>query len=433
MVIGSNTCLTVESDSRCPVPEHWISTDMSTEAYAGYPPEMNSGRWEAGTGPETWMTAATAWTEFAGIVATATASLMGEIAMMTGATLTGETSVAMLASSIPFIGWLGTCEAVALTQAMACSIVAEAWATATAGIIPLPVVTQNRITEAALQATNVFGVNTPAIGELDREYGQFWTQDGESMMTYDQAVVLATSPKMVTPPPPLGNTASSAGQFASQAGEVASNAAQSASQMSDVGSSMQDMASTSGSSSNPMEMLQTFASPAQSLISSVQGAANPQSLLSPFQQLSSPVQQMLGQFLGGPQMGGGLNGAFGSGLNSSTTGGVPLNFGSNGSTMGGGGLSGGFGGGGAPLGTLNGSSEKVKPIQNLSGVPGPTLGSGNQANANNGRMGGGAGPMGGHGGGNQSHTRKSETITAAHVDESIYERSDTDTERAMFR
>lgn len=405
---------------------------MATETWSGYPPEVNSGRWEAGTGPETWMAASAVWTDFAGIVLTATGALMGEIAMMTGSTLTGTTSVAMLASSVPFIGWLASMEALALAQAMACATVSGAWSTATAGIIPLPVVTQNRITEANLQATNFFGVNSAAIAEMNREYGQFWTQDGSSMMNYDQAVVLATTPKMAPPPPPLSNMGS-ASQLAPQAAQTAANAAQNASKMSDVGSEMQNLADSGAQSGDPMSMMSSMMSPMQSVMSSAQGALNPQSLMQPAQSLMQPLQSMLGQFMTGPQMGGGLNGNFGSGLNLSNTGGVPLGGSTMGGGMGGGGMGGSMGGG-APLGTLNSSSSTVKPISNLSGVPAPTMGSGNQAQNGGMRGGGGAGPMGGMGGGNQQgSSRKSEVITAAHVDNNIYNQVDPAREKAMFR
>lgn len=404
---------------------------MATEMWSGYPPEVNSGRWEAGTGPETWMAASAIWTEFAGIVMTATASLIGEIAMMTGSTLSGSTSVAMMASSVPFVGWLASMEALALTQAAACATVAAAWSTATAGIIPLPVVTQNRITEAALQASNFFGVNTPAIAELNRQYGQFWTQDAMSMMNYDQAVVLATTPKMAPPPPPLSSMTGAA-ELPAQAAQTAANAAQNASKMSEVGQGMQELIGQGAQSGDMSSMMSSMMGPMQSMM----GAANPSQLGQGMQSMMGPMQSMMGQFMSGPQMGGGLNGQFGSSGAFTSTGGVPLGMGSGaGAGMGaGGGGMGMGGGGGAPLGTLNSASQNVKPISNLSGVPAPTMGSGNQASNSRMMGGGGMGPMGGMGAGSgQQSSRKSDTILAAHVDNSVYDQVDPRQERAMFR
>lgn len=386
---------------------------MATETWSGYPPEVNSGRWEAGTGPETWLAASAVWTSFAEIVATATASLMGEIATMTGSTLTGMTSVSMLTSSVPFFGWLAHMEATALMHSVACATVAESWGTCTAGIIPLPVVNQNRITEASLVASNIFGQNSPAIAELDREYGQFWAQDGASMMSYDSAVTVATMPKFVSPPPPLANLAGGASQLADNAAQTAAQAGQSASslgsEMSSIGETSSQAASQSSSSMGEMSSL--MQAPAQA-VSSLGQAANPSSLMQPAQSLMQPFQSLLGQFMNGPQMGGGLGDAF-SGASLGATGGVPFSS-SLGAGGGGGGIGmGGGAGGGMIGGNLGSTSERtIKPVTNLSGVP--PMGSGGKLAATNAAMGGGGmGGMGGARGGGSESTRKSDTIIAA--------------------
>lgn len=395
-----------------------------TEPWGGYPPEVNSGRWELGTGPETWVAASAVWTSFAEIVATATASLMGEIATMTGATLTGMTSVSMLASSVPFFGWLAHMESTALMHSLACATVAQAWGQCTAGIIPLPVVNQNRITEAALQATNIFGQNSPAIAEMDREYAQFWTQDGASMMDYDAAVSLATVPKMVMPPPPLANLAGGADQLADSAAQVATQAGQSASSM---GSEMGDLSDAGSQAGGQMGQMSSMMEAPMQAVSSMGQMANPQSLMQPAQSLMQPLQSMLGQFMSGPQMGGGLGDAFqGAGVGS--TGGVPL------SSMGGGaGMGGGMGAGGAAMGNLSSASEKViKPVTNLSGVP--PMGSGGKLGATQaGMSGGGMGGMGGMSGvGRGETTRKTEGIVAAHQEAPHFDAAEAREERKLF-
>lgn len=405
---------------------------MATEAWSGYPPEVNSGRWEAGTGPASWEAATAVWTEFAGLVLAAAQGLMAEIAMLTGVTLTGMTSVAMMASSVPFFAWLATMEAHALMQAMACQIVATAWATATSGIIPLPVVNQNRITEAHAEATNFFGINTPLIGELNREYGQFWTQDGASMMTYDEAVMTATMPKMAPPPPPLSSLGS-AGKMVESAAQVGQQAAQSASQMASQSQSFADAAAQQGSSAggDMSSMMQMPMQMGSQMGSQLGGQF--QSLTQPLQSMMSPLQSLLGQFSNGPQFGQGLDGAFAPASLGTSTGGLPLSGG--GAGLGGGGIGGGMGGGmgGGPMGNLAGHGDKVKATSNLSGVPGPSLGSGNKVSG----VSNGMGPMGGGGmggagaGANQGGSRKSETILAANV-EDLYGKTDRRAEARMF-
>lgn len=400
---------------------------MATEAWAGYPPEVNSGRWEAGTGPASWEAAAMVWSEFAMLVLAATTGLMSEIAMLTGVTITGMTSVAMMASSVPFFGWLAAMEAHALMQAMACQIVAAAWATATTGIVPLPVVNQNRISEGIAQATNVFGVNTGLIGELNREYGQFWTQDGESMMTYDEAVNTATTPKMAPPPPAIADLGQGAAKSMEAAASAAQNSAQNAASMAEQSQGLADAAGQQGSQAGsgmesmmqmPMQMAQQMGSQFQSLGQ-------------PLQQLSQPLQQLLGQFSNGPQFGQGLDGAFAPASLGAGQGGLPLSSTSGGGMgMGGGGGGMGMGGGGGPMGNLQGQGSKVSTSPNLSGVPGPSLGSGNKMSNAMGPMGGG-GAGAGAGAGGSGTSRKSDTIFAANVEE-LYGQTDRNEERRMF-
>lgn len=398
---------------------------MSTDMWSGYPPEVNSGRWEAGTGPESWAAAAGVWTQFAGIVAAATGALAAEIAALTGTTLIGETSVGVALSSVPFYGWLMSLEAIAIEHAVACATVAEAWGMTTTGIIPLPVVNENRISEATAEATNAFGQNTPLIAELNREYAQFWTEDATSMLNYDNAVVLATAPKMVPPPPPLTNLGMASQGLMSQASRVAQAGAQTASRMSSATDGLSQATQGGGS-----QMMSSMMGPMQSVMQSATQA--PQQMMKPLQSLSQPLQSMLGQFMKGPQMGGGLGSAF-SATSLGSTGGLPM---STSSGFGGGGMGMGGGGGGiGNIGHLAGSSEKVaRPIGNLSGVPAPTLGGGGQVSAaNNAMTGGGGGGMGGAGGaGSQSQQRKSEDILAAETGHAFYEVINVDDEKKRF-
>ena len=403
---------------------------MPTETWSGYPPEMNSGRWEAGTGPASWEAAALLWTDFAAIVMAAATELVTTIGMLTGVTITGLSSVAMMSSSVPFFGWLATMEAHALLQAAACQTVALAWATATTGIIPLPVVTQNRITEAHAEATNFFGVNTPLIGELNREYAQFWTQDGAYMMTYDEAVSLATKPKMAPPPPPLSSAAKAAGDAAQGLAEVGANTAQNASKLGDTASQFSDAASQTGSSaSDPMSSMMGMASQTGG-----QMGGQFQSLTQPLQSLTQPLQSMLGQFSGGPQFGQGLDGAFSPSSLGAATGGLPLSSGMSGGGAGmgggGGGMGGAMGGGGA-MGSMNGSGSKLSSSSTLSGVPGPSMGAGSKMGGNGMMGGGGMGGAGAGGAGGQGSSKKAETILAANVEE-LYGRTDRRSEARMF-
>jgi PPE-repeat protein len=75
------------------------------ETWIGYPPELNATRFEMGTGPGSWEDASAIWTELGALVTTSLGTISANIAMMTGVSLQGLTSVAMAGSSVPFLTW----------------------------------------------------------------------------------------------------------------------------------------------------------------------------------------------------------------------------------------------------------------------------------------------------------------------------------------
>jgi PPE-repeat protein len=377
------------------------------ETWIGYPPELNATRFEMGTGPGSWEDASAIWTELGALVTTSLGTISANIAMMTGVSLQGLTSVAMAGSSVPFLTWLMEMGGLAAVNALACATVGAAWATTTAGMIPSPVVLANRVAEMNAEATNFFGINTPIIIELNREYGQFWTQNGGTMMTYDQAVALATTPKFA-PPPPILSSGTGASQMMDSAMQVGEQAAQAGQQAAQIGQQAaqqtgQQAGQQAGQSSSGMEQLP--------------------------QQVGSQLQQVMQSFMQQPGMGTGLDGAFTPALASAGSG-LPL--GGSGLGAGGGMGAGGFGGGGfgsGPLGTLSGNNAKVVNASNSTGVPAP-IGSGSKATTS------GTGPMGGapmHGAGRngEGSRGKHETIIAADQ-ESVYEEMSIEEERRLF-
>ena len=402
-----------------------------TEPWPSILPEINALRYELGTGPGSWEAASAIWTQFAGLMGASIASLGLEVATMTGVTLTGMTSVAMAAESVPFLGWMFGMEALALANAAACQTVAMAWGTTMAGLIPSPVVTANRVAEANAEATNFFGINTPLIAELNREYGQFWTQNATSMMTWDQAVTLATIPKMAPPPPPLahmGSTGAQALEAGANAAQTMSSAGQSMSQATDAFS---QSTQATGSGGNGMEMISSLMSPAQSLMQAPQQLF--QQAGQQFGQIGQQFQSLLGQFAGGPQFGNELGNAFTPMGLHSPSGGMPLTQGGGGGGLGMGG-GGGIGAGGfGNMGNMSGNGSRVQNVSNISGVPSPGIGSGNKVTAMNQGMGGGPmGGMGGHGGNAGTSSRKVETVLAADTDDGVFGRTDSREERRMF-
>lgn len=405
-------------------------TFAPVETWVGYPPEVNAGRFEMGTGPGSWESAAAIWTELGALVMTSLGTITSNIGLMTGVSLQGLSSVAMAMSSMPFLAWLGEMGALAATNAMACGLVGGAWGTATAGLIPSPVVTANRVAEANAEATNFFGVNTPLIMELNREYGQFWTQNGATMMTYDQAVALATTPKFA-PPPPILSTGTGASQVMEKAAQTTAQAANQVSKVGEFGQQVSQNASQGGSQSGTQGIEQVLSTVTQ-IPQQIMGQG--QSLTQGFQQLpqqvGSQLQNLLGNFMSGPQMGEGLEGSFAPAL-SHSSGGLPL-----GSSVGSGSGAGiGMGGGGVgsgPLNALSGNNSRVSNVANTTGVT-PPIGAGSKSTAmGSGPMGGAPmhGARGGDGGG--SRTGKHEQIIAAEEQDSMYGEMSPEEERRLF-
>jgi PPE-repeat protein len=320
-------------------------------------PEINAGRQEAGAGPSTWLAAGAMWTEFSALVSAAAAAMTAELAAL-GVNWQGLAPTAMAGAVGPFMAWLMEMEATAAANALSCFTVAEAYAVSMGTMIPLPVVTQNRITEAIAEATNFLGVNTGLIGALNAQYGDFWGNNGAVMVSYDEAVQAATIPKPALPPPPLASAATGAEQI----GEASANAAAQAAlgQSTDaasnaMGDTVNAASSSTGDASSMSNVLGSLVSAPEQAVSQFSSVGN--SLSSPLNSLTSPLESLLST------MGGSTSDASGFGMGTGTLAG----FNSTGVGDGGGGA--GIGGGGVPVGGGLGGSMLNPTYAGASGSP----------------------------------------------------------------
>ncbi|ORW08503.1 MULTISPECIES: PPE domain-containing protein [Mycolicibacter] len=277
---------------------------MPTEPWGGYIPEINAGRYEAGTGPATWMASAEMWMSFGAMVGSAMGVFAAQVATM-GINWLGEAPTAMAASAMAFGEWLVEMEMIAALNAAACTAVATAYAAGEASMIPLPEVNQNRISEMVAEATNFMGCNSGLIAALNAEYAEFWGQNASTMMTYDGEVTTATLPKPTRPPPPLASLASSAAGLGDAAARAAAKGAIGAASQGSmqglsqsVGAATQAGSAAEGPMSSQMSSLmgsagQFMSMPGQALgqVSSLGGQLGgpAQSLMSPFQSLISSL------------------------------------------------------------------------------------------------------------------------------------------------
>lgn len=257
------------------------------------PPEVNASELMAGDHMASTLKAAAGFESLAALFAaegismatTATTTAaggwqgLGGMAM-TGTALTYSTALELL------VAWLQT----AATAGFA---VAEAYAAASAAMIPAPVCTTNRVEQAEAVATNFLGIRTPEIIALDTEYfGHFWTNNAALMSTYE-AVVTPLLATLTIPAPLAPLTASPAGPVSSAAA-IAQAAGNSGAQLAQ-SASLDAISEVTNASPAAAQLA---AAPAQSG-SALSSMTPMMSMMGSLPQMASQPVQMLGQF---PQM-----------------------------------------------------------------------------------------------------------------------------------
>lgn len=343
---------------------------MPVEPWTAYIPEINAGRFEVGTGPESWMTSSTMWLGFATMVGEAMGIFTAQCAEM-GVNWQGSAPTAMGAAAMAFMEWLGEMEVAAIANASACAAVASAYAAGQLSMIPTLAVNANRASELTAEMTNFLGVNSGLILALNGQYGDFWAQNGATMLTYDEAVTTATLPKPVRTPPPLASLAGASSQLADAAAQAAAKAGiGTASQeaMSGLGQSVGEVGQGGASAGSQGGSLMNSASSFLSMPGQFAGQAG-----SMVGQLGSPAQSLLSPFTSLlSNMGGNVNAtdaaAFGGMTGPSAAGAFDGSAVSSGGT-GMGGFGGGLGGAMTPVGNYMGASGPApRSVRVFSGV-----------------------------------------------------------------
>lgn len=416
---------------------------MTQHPWGASTPEMNSGVLETGSTAATWAAASAAWLGLADATL-ATMGITGGQMAASIASISGVRSTMHQAATPPFLAWLGSMAGIAFKQAAVAATVAESYGMARTTMIPSVQSINNRVREAAAEASNFFGQNTPLIAALNAEYASYTMQNATIGTTYGEVITAATLPVPIPPPPPLSNAAqaaSDAGNALGQAGQLVSQAGSQG-----VSQSASQAASTVGQGSSaatdPMgamsQMSSMFSAPMQALQSAGGSGGGMQGL----QQLLGAPMQMFSQFGQsgglGDLLGGGSTGDAFSPTLTGMEGGLPLGAdglggalgAAGGGGLGGGGLGGGagagaggglggggLGGGGlGGLGTLANRSESNGnttrgPV--LSGVTSPGLLNEKVATTTGGMPMSGAGHGAGHGAGSGERARREAVVLSA--------------------
>lgn len=265
------------------------------------PPEINSGRMYGGLGSASLLDSAAAWQALAVQLGSAGAAFQAVIEALTSTAWVGPSSMTMALAAAPYVVWMiataEQCQAAALAAAGA----ADAFEAARAGVVPPPVIAQNRAQLVALLNTNFMGFNTPAIMANETHYGQMWAQDTATMYSFaGQAAGITGTLVPFTPPLPnsdpigLAAQAAALGQSGGQAaGQQPMNFASSAGSL-PAGLDGESMLSMGPQLVSTIpQALQGLASPLSSGLGGG-GLGQFQSLLSPFMSFMNP-----GMFGGG--------------------------------------------------------------------------------------------------------------------------------------
>jgi PPE-repeat protein len=239
------------------------------------PPEINSGRMYAGLGSSSLMASAAAWQALSAQLGSAGAAFQSVIEALTSSAWLGPSSMTMALSAAPYVVWMiataEQCQAAAAQAAAA----AAAFEAARAGVVPPPVIAENRAQLVALVSTNFMGFNTPAIMANEAHYQQMWGQDTATMYNFAGQTAAITG-GLVPFTPPLPN--SDPIGLAAQAAAVGQSGGQAA------GQQPMNFASSAGGLPAGLDG-QTMLSMGPQLVSTI-----PQAL----QGLSSPLSQGLG-------------------------------------------------------------------------------------------------------------------------------------------
>jgi PPE-repeat protein len=160
--------------------------------FAARPPEINSGLVYSGAGAGPMMAAAASFSNLSTELASNAAQYESVISSL-GSQWTGPSSTAMAASAQTYIEWLTTTSGQLQEAAAAATSSAAAFEAAYAATIPPAVVAANRAQLAALVATNILGINTPAILANEALYAEFWAQDATALYTYAASAEASSS------------------------------------------------------------------------------------------------------------------------------------------------------------------------------------------------------------------------------------------------
>ncbi len=229
--------------------------------FGSYPPEVNSTRMFTGPGSGPLLAAAEAWAALAAGLNSAANSYQAVVSGLTAGPWLGTSSASMSAAAASYAAWLRVTAAQAEETSAQAKAAAAAYQTAFSATVPPPIVAANRSYLMILIATDVFGINTPAIAATEAQYAEMWAQDAAAMYGYAASSASSTALTPFNPPPQTTNPEGLANQAAAVpangiAGTVASKVQQA---FSAVPSALQSAAAPAAATDDPLFLLSLLA------------------------------------------------------------------------------------------------------------------------------------------------------------------------------
>jgi PPE-repeat protein len=153
---------------------------------------MNSARIFAGAGRGPMLAAAAAWDGVAEELHSAAGSVAAVVSELAGESWQGQAALAMTQATGPYVAWLSTAAGQAEQAAAQARLATRAFDIALAATVHPTVVAANRSELVSLVASNLLGLNAPAIAAAEAEYEQMWAQDVAAMSGYHLGASAAT-------------------------------------------------------------------------------------------------------------------------------------------------------------------------------------------------------------------------------------------------
>jgi PPE-repeat protein len=213
--------------------------------FSALPPEVVSARIHAGPGAESLVEASGAWQRLATSLEESAATNAAALSSLTEA-WQGPSATAMAESVEQYLSWLRSTAQQCQQIAVGARDAVAAFISVRAAVVPLALVSANRIRLAQLWATNQFGINLPAIAETEDEYLGMWANNSAAMSRYLAASAHATTLPLFSSPPAIANAAGLAAQASAVSSATTSATAAASSPISSIISAIQGFDPTKG-------------------------------------------------------------------------------------------------------------------------------------------------------------------------------------------